>query len=371
MSRPDSRDRTEPHLDAVFVPPDVEGNAYLDALASGLEGERVTVRRGSWSALLPLVGPVLSGGRPDVIHVHWLESLTTGSTRLRTALKGARLLPELLLVKLLGVTLVWTVHNLSSHDGTYPRWERAWRIVLPNLFFDHLIVHCERAEEMVREAYRLDRSTPVTVIPHGNYVGQYPRDVSREQAREAFSLEADSTVFAFFGEIRPYKGVPSFLEAFDRLEDDRARLLVAGPPRTEALRRTIADWAEPRDDAHADLRFIPDGEVARWFEAADAIVLPYRDVLTSGSGVLALSFARPVIVPAIGCLPELVEDGVTGFVYDPGDPDGLERALERALASDLAGMGRAGYEEMTGRGWDRIAGRTRAVYVSDRPFSRS
>ena len=63
-----------------------------------------------------------------------------------------------------------------------------------------------------------------------------------------------------------------------------------------------------------------------YLRAADAVVLPYKDVLTSGSAILAMTFGQPVIAPAIGCLPESL--GAEGTIlYDPSTPDGLERAL--------------------------------------------
>ena len=49
------------------------------------------------------------------------------------------------------------------------------------------------------------------------------------------------------------------------------------------------------------LRYIPDAELQVWLRAADVVVLPFRDILTSGSAILALSFGRAVVAPALGC----------------------------------------------------------------------
>ena len=43
--------------------------------------------------------------------------------------------------------------------------------------------------------------------------------------------------------------------------------------------------------------FVPDGEVQHYLLAADAVVLPFKEILTSGSAMLALSFGRPVVAP--------------------------------------------------------------------------
>ena len=73
-------------------------------------------------------------------------------------------------------------------------------------------------------------------------------------------------------------------------------------------------------------RFFPNEELQLLFNAADVGVFPFADVLTSGSVITALSFGIPVIVPDIGCLPEVALPQA-GIVYDHDDADGLRRAM--------------------------------------------
>ena len=81
-------------------------------------------------------------------------------------------------------------------------------------------------------------------------------------------------------------------------------------------------------------------------------MLPFRDILTSGSAILALSHGRPVIAPAIGCLPETLPADAA-ILYDPDAPEALGAALaggsvptwrpwarERARYADDARLGR-------------------------------
>jgi len=59
-------------------------------------------------------------------------------------------------------------------------------------------------------------------------------------------------------------------------------------------------------------------------------VLPYKNALTSGAALLALSFGVPVIAPATEAFEGLVEDGSTGLLYSADNPEALTRALARA-----------------------------------------
>ena len=109
------------------------------------------------------------------------------------------------------------------------------------------------------------------------------------------------------------------------------------------------------------LERIPEEDLSRVLRAADAVVLPFRDILTSGSAILALSHGRPVVVPALGCLPETLPTDAT-FLYDPDDPDALASALRQAVAADLAAMGGRARAWADGLDWGPIAADTARLY---------
>ena len=52
--------------------------------------------------------------------------------------------------------------------------------------------------------------------------------------------------------------------------------------------------------------------------ASDVVVLPFRDILTSDSAILAMSFGKPVITPAIGCTLDILKDS-RNFPYNPSN----------------------------------------------------
>ena len=110
--------------------------------------------------------------------------------------------------------------------------------------------------------------------------------------------------------------------------------------------------------------FIPVEQVQIYVNACDVVVFPYRNTLTSGAIVLAMSFARACIAPRQGCVAALL-DGDGGFLYEATDPEGLANALRRAIASrdELAAMGRHNARQIAPWDWQRVATMTRDVYA--------
>jgi glycosyltransferase involved in cell wall biosynthesis len=199
---------------------------------------------------------------------------------------------------------------------------------------DSVIVHCEHGRDQLRRHFF--REHAVFTIPHGNFIEPYPNTLTRREARARLGIEEDKFVYLFFGTIRTNKGVENLIEAFGGLPDPDAVLLLAARVYND-YGDTIVDRAR-----HADLRisvlrstFYQNDEFQLFYNAADIAVFPFTDILTSGSAITALSLGCPVIVPAIGCLPELMDERI-GLTYDSADPAGLGEALARARQIDLA-----------------------------------
>jgi glycosyltransferase involved in cell wall biosynthesis len=78
--------------------------------------------------------------------------------------------------------------------------------------------------------------------------------------------------------------------------------------------------------------FVPPAEVGSYYERASVVVVPSR---REGYGVAAreaMACGRPVVATAVGGLVDAIEDGVSGVLVPPNDPDAIRAALERLLA---------------------------------------
>jgi glycosyltransferase involved in cell wall biosynthesis len=265
----------------------------------------------------------------------------------------------ILFARLLGYRIVWTMHNLKPHEPAAGRLDDD--AIAFMAAHASTAVHCERARELLEEKAGLVRTA---VIPHGNYIGYYPVRHSRESARKELGIDGDKTVFLFFGMIRMYKGIGELCESFRAVGAGDAMLLIAGKPYEEREEDFIDAVRE--EFTESGIRFvcdfIPDDEVAKYFLACDFAVFPYRNVLTSGSVILALGFGRSIIAPRIGCIAELEDEGV-GIFYDPEEEGGLERAIRAALrVESTEEMARRARDLARGLSWRTIAEEYLSLY---------
>jgi glycosyltransferase involved in cell wall biosynthesis len=153
---------------------------------------------------------------------------------------------------------------------------------------------------------------------------------SRAECRAQLGVPADACVLLFFGRIRPYKGVEVLLEAFREVTGN-AFLVIAGAPANAAYGRRIEELVhqhphQERILCHAE--FIDDADIASYFRAADALVIPYKHIDQSGVLFLAFRFGLPVIAFDIGALREYLQNDA-GVIVQGGRAQDLARGIEQ------------------------------------------
>lgn len=299
-------------------------NQYLTCLWSAVKPYGVEV--GSFNTLQLGVNQNVA----DVIHLHWIQRFCPIVTRktLKSFWLTVKYLVGFAVLRLQGYQLVWTVHNTLSHDSQAPRIEHIFRWLLGRLCSD-IVVMSEYGKQEFSLTY--GRTKRIHIIPHGNYIGTYPNQISRTEARQRLDIASHQKVLLNLGQIKPYKGIDRLLAAFQQIADPDVVLLIAGvcpDPALAALIRQVAD-ADRRILLH--LEFIPDEAIQLYMNACDWVALPYQKVLNSGSALLALSFSRPVIVPQRGALTELIQNNEHGICY--ADDRDLADAIKRAIAT--------------------------------------
>ncbi len=295
----------------------------------------------------------------QVLHLHWPHtSYYRGRSLVLRIISLLWFAQRLFLARFLGYKLVWTVHNIVPHETSCPVVDFAARLFLSFLAHD-VIAHCGYAKTKIKEKF--GRKKDVHVIPHGNYLNVYPPKPSKNEARKTLSIAQESFVYLFFGNIRPYKGVEQLISAFRQLDDEKTVLILAGRCLT-IEESEVVKLIKDTERIRLFTGFVPPEKLPVYFAAADCVVAPFTNVLTSGSVILGLSFGQPIVAPALGCLPELLT-AKTGELYDPAEKNSLLNALQKILnnkkINDTAEMS---FHVAKGLGWPAIAKKTQRVY---------
>jgi len=297
-------------------------------------------------------------GRVQILHYHWLSGLYMN--RFLTPIQAIKFHDHFRLARDLGYRTVWTAHNILPHRTFLAPLDRAIRrLVMAHA--DAVITHCEHGRRELLS--RFPRQGPIIVIPLGHYRDAYPSTMSRQDARERLSLEPDQFTYLALGNIAAYKGLSDLVDAFKQVAGMNDVLLIAGRNRDQHSVSRLVKTAQSDSRIHVHPRFIPDEEMQAYLLAADVMVAPFKQVLTSSSVITGMSFDLPQIVPALGCLPELVTPDA-GIVYDPRDENGLARALIDIKTRDTDQMRSAVRRITDGLGWADISRQTADVYRS-------
>jgi len=304
----------------------------------------------------------LRGDLPDILHLHWLHENFIETNRKDATINTLKFIRRLVILRLVGVKIVWTAHNLKDHDNRYPLLDRICTTLVVRLAHA-IIAHSDLAKSEVASNFNLQNRDKIFVIPHGNYIDFYENKIERTQARSILGVPDSSICLLFLGSIRPYKGLPELLNAFKQLHSDEVQLIIAGKPSKAIETERIREETSVYNNIKFIPNFIPDHQIQVYMNACDAVVFPYKDILTSGGLLLAMSFGRACIAPRKGCFEEIL-DNSGAFLYDPDIQAGLAQAIKGAIQqkAHLLDMGEHNRQLAEQWNWSRLAEMTIKVY---------
>ncbi len=303
-------------------------NKYLTCLWSSLSDYNVEINAFQVDCFFSQL--MAAKHHNKIIHLHWVRVLChlDSGSRYKTLSSFLATIRNLFFLRLFGNKIVWTIHNTYSHNNNFPRLEFILRCFLSRISHDILVMSEYGRQECMRMYGRTKR---VHIIPIGNYIGSYSNQISRTDSRIKLDIASEQKVLLFFGMVRHYKGINHLLATFNQLKNSDVVLLIAGIPYDADLCAEIEQAAQRDSRIRLRLQFIPDEDIQIYMNACDWVILPYKKILNSASVLLALSFARPVIVPQRGAITELINHGEQGYCYEK-DCD-LSVAINQALTT--------------------------------------
>lgn len=343
-------------MNVLYHPPWGDGD-YQKPLYDSLSEHNVTAIETRNHPVIPILNSRSLLEQADIFHIHWIHTLYGGGSKWMPIII-LLLIPQMLYLKLSQTPIVWTIHNLKTHDTPYPHLDRFIRIIFARLVCSDLIVHCYSAKKVVTKEYRLPKTIEddIHIIPHGNYE-MYPNDRSGDSPINVYT-PSEGICYLHFGSIKPYKGTVELAETFLEVARDEDRLIVAGRQSDEDYTKELKSIVS--DDPRITLRlgYVENRAFQYYADAADIVALPYQNVFTSGVAHLSLSFGLPVLGPKMGCLPETVPDQA-GILYDS---DGLKDSLIEARSFDYDTASVTAKDIMSKKDWEFIALETFCIY---------
>jgi glycosyltransferase involved in cell wall biosynthesis len=331
-------DMRERHSVVVFCDP--RSKTFRAALAArGIDARDVASypreKRG-------LVRPAASGWRPfqaardafgaerfDLVHFH--------------AGRLGALYPAILASRATGIpTRLLTVHNAILARSVLQRFFEAR--VLNTL--DRIVAVCgEVKDDLVAKKHVAPEK--ISVIANGVDAAEFDAPGETAALRRELGVDEAALVVGAVGRLDAYKGIDILIRAAARLRARRPALrvvLIGAGPHEGALK----ELAEKEGSADI-VRFAGyRADARRLMHAIDIITIPSRHEAQPFTLLEAMAARKPVVAAAVGGIPGIMVDGVTGLLFPSGDIDAFTQALEKLLAdkNSRTAMGNAARERV-------------------------
>ena len=256
----------------------------------------------------------IAAERPDIIHVHSTFAGVLIRVRYLSIRRSRR------------PAIVYCAHGWAFNMRISARNKRLYQII------ERLLA---RATDRILCISRFEYDRAVAVgLPAAKlamvYNGLPP--LAADPA-PAFGFDPERINLLFIGRISAQKGLPDLLAAMALLQDRAIHLHIVGD-RVSAHRPAPANVTEHGWQPHEAL--------AGYIAAADAIVMPSHWEGFGLAAIEAMRQARAVVASDVDALPEIVQPGVSGYLYACGDVAALADVLSRLNRPDLRALGQSG-----------------------------
>ncbi len=211
---------------------------------------------------------------------------------------------------------------------------------------DVAVAPSRTAADIIRKQHM---RVPVQAISCGVSLQRFHPDngVDRQAFRSRYGLDPQRTTFMFVGRVDAEKRVDVLIRAIKALKRDDIQLAVTGKGAALSGLRALAQDLKV-DDQVRFTGFVPDTDLPALLNCIDVFAMPSQAELLSIASLEAMATARPILAANSQALPELVTDGVNGYLFKPGSVSDAMRCMQ--LLADhperWAAMGVASLEKV-------------------------
>jgi beta-1,4-mannosyltransferase len=273
-------------------------NRYVDQFSKALADQNYIVREFRWRPEILF--------KTNVIILHWPTEFFSSEGKWSAFKSSLKLALIWLLKYVRGTRFVWVAHNAAPHEAKKlaPRLTGFFMRTL-----DGIIYLSASSRQMISDLYPQSRGRNSLVTVHGHY-----RDVALTPLSPR-PVPNGVVKLAYVGLVRPYKNLEVLVEEAAKVSG--LELRVSGIAFDRAIGEALRAGAGQARHITLDLweSALEDAKFEGIIDSADAVVLPYRNILNSGAALFALSRNRPILAPNIGSLPELRAQVGADWVY--------------------------------------------------------
>ncbi len=350
--------------DVIAIVPAYSPRSFLDTLNGVLVGRVASIPLPFYSEVRwtprpgPTVRALMEYFQPDIVHVqdHYplARSVVYFAKRMGTPTLGTNhFLPE---------NLMRNMPGPLRYSRAVERFLWATMLDLYNRF-DLVTTPTETAAAILRQQ---DIRVPVRAVSCGVDIHRFRPDpaVDRAAVRQRYGLSPEKALFLYVGRVDREKRVDVIVRAMALLPREDVEFGIGGRGlHLKELHGLVRDLG--LQDRVKFLGYVPAEELPAVLNSADIFVMPSEAELQSIATLEAMATGRPVLLANARALPELVEPGVNGYLFRPGDPEDAARYMNRLVeARDRwPEMGAASRRIAEGHSLERMWETYEAIYT--------
>lgn len=305
------------------------------------------------------VGRLLEAHQPDIVHIqdHYpISQLALAEARKR------------------GIPVMGTNHFLPENIVHYvpvPGWARRYlsRLLWVSVrrVFNRLQLATTPTETAARILRRQGIRVPIYAVSCGVRLDRFYPDpsVDRVAWRQRYGLDPERAVFLFVGRVDQEKRLDVLLRALKLLRREDVQLAIAGRGRYEEKLRLLAHRLGLGDRV-VFTGYVPAEDLPALLNSVDIFAMPSEAELQSIATLEAMATGRPILAANAQALPELVENGVNGYLFQAGSANDAARRMAQFLAERerWSAMGAASLQRAQAHSLENTIARYEELYTS-------
>jgi D-inositol-3-phosphate glycosyltransferase len=239
----------------------------------------------------------------------------------------------------LGIPSAWAIHesftpeiflHVGFHSPPDPHVRRRFLEAFGQA--GAVVFEADATKRLFRDVIREGRAVRVDYGIDLDRIHEFVAENSRDDVRDTLGVKPDETLIMCMGTYEPRKAQALLTAAFARVSDDHPRAVLAmvgdkGGPYSEGVHELVRNF-----DLGDRVRLVPvTPAIDDWYLAADAFILASDIESLPRSMLEVMAFGTPVLAPAVFGVPEVVEDGINGLLFDPSSVASAADVIRRFL----------------------------------------